>query len=313
MSAFDAYIRLEGSLDGSIVCDEPMSRHTTYRIGGPASLFIECASVADLSLALDILAEEEVPWTIVGKGSNLLVSDEGYKGAIIVLGGEFTQIDMGSAAGEEPLERGTTVCVTAGAAAPLPMLVQSAFKCSLSGLEFAVGTPGTVGGALVMNAGSSKEWMSGVVESVTTYKPGTGLHILHADEIEWGYRSSGLLGGEIVLECVLRLKAADRMMVQADMEARLKRRKANQPLNLPSCGSVFKNPPGEQASLLIAACGLKGTSCGDAQISETHANFIVNNGHATASQVAQLIRTARDKVEEVYGVGLETEVKFLGF
>ena len=304
MGAFDAYIRLDGAIDGSIACDEPMSRHTTYRIGGPAALFITCDTVSDLSLVTEVLAEEGVDWTVVGKGSNLLVSDDGYSGAVIVLGREFAHMDFG-AYGEEPSDGGKDVgearkevVVTVGAAVVLSRLVTKAFGLGLAGLGFAVGTPGTVGGAVRMNAGTASEWFGSVVSSVTVFTPKKGLSKIDGSDIKWGYRASSIPKDAIVVEVSLVLCPSDKIVLRASMEASLKKRRASQPLSKPSCGSVFKGPEGDSAGRLIEACGLKGASVGGAQISDVHANFIVNNGNATAQDVASLIKLARDKVEE---------------
>ena len=317
MGAFDAYLRLEGSVAGAVRCDEPMAKHTTYRIGGPAALFVECASLSDLSLTIEVLAEEDIPWTVVGKGSNLLVADEGYPGAVLVLTGEFCQSDFGDyrlfdgPASEIP--KLPPVIANAGGGLALSRFVQDAFGLGLSGLEFAVGTPGTVGGALFVNAGSRDAWMGSVVDSVTLYTPGIGLHMVAGSEIDWSYRSSGLSAQDVVVETRVRLVPKDRMMLHASMEASLKHRKASQPLGLPSCGSVFRNPEGDSAGRLIEACGLKGMAAGGAQISELHGNFIVNNGNATARDVLDLMGMIQDRVMEEHGVGLRPEVRFLGF
>ena len=314
MGAFDAYIRLDGSLSGRIICDEPLSKHTTYRIGGPADLYVECETLADLSLLTEVLAEEEVPWTIIGRGSNLLVADEGYRGAAVVLGSEFSRLSFH---GFTPVPTGQpapeSVPVTAGGAVMLSRLVLGAFGLGLAGLEFAVGTPGTVGGAVRMNAGTRSAWFGSLVESVTVFTPGEGLRKVPATNIEWGYRSCSLPADVVVVEVCLKLAPSDKMMLHAAMEAGLKRRRATQPLQLPSCGSVFKGAEGASAGELIESCGLKGLKCGGAEISPVHANFIVNNGNATAQDVLSLMRVARDKVREKHGVELQPEVRFLGF
>lgn len=314
MGAFDAYIRLDGAISGSVVCDEPMSRHTTYRIGGPAALYITCDTVSDLSLTTEVLAEEGVPWAVVGKGSNLLVADAGYKGAVITLGREFSRIDFG---GYEELgehdPKPSDVIVTAGAACILSRLVTKAFGLGLAGLGFAVGTPGSVGGAVRMNAGTATEWFGSAVESVTVFRPGKGLSKILGEDIEWGYRKSSIPKDAIVVEVSLVLFPSDKIALHASMEASLKRRRATQPLSKPSCGSVFKSPEGDSAGRLIEACGLKGTTVGGAQISDVHANFIVNNGNATAQDVLSLIKLAQDKVREEHGIELQPEVRFLGF
>lgn len=317
MSAFDAYIRLDGLSGSTVLTDENMSKHTTYRIGGPAKLYIECDSVSGLALTLDVLAEEDVEWAVVGRGSNLLVADEGYDGAIVVLGGEFCGYDLkgfGKKEAERPqLEPGSEVCISVGAGNVLSRLVQKAYGCGLSGLEFAVGIPGTVGGALFMNAGSREEWIGSIVDTVTSYKPGEGLKIRHGSEISWGYRKSNLPADEVIVECTLRMHVADKAAIGAQMEKSLKRRKMRQPLDFASCGSVFRNPEGRFAGELIQKCGLKGATCGGAKISERHANFIVNTGSATAMDVLTLIHLARNRVEETHGIRLRPEVRFLGF
>ena len=318
MGAFDAYIRLEGSIEGSITCDEPMSRHTTYRIGGPAALYITCDTVSDLSLVNEVLAEEGVDWTVVGKGSNLLVADAGYDGAVIVLGREFTRIDFGGyddedATDAQEADQPADVLVTVGSACVLSRLVTKAFGLGLDGLGFAVGTPGTVGGAVRMNAGTAKDWLSSVLESVTLFTPGSGLSKVPATNIQWGYRQSSIPADAIVVEVELILHPSDKMVLHASMESTLRRRRQTQPLSKPSCGSVFKGAQGVSAGQLIDSCGLKGATCGDAQISDVHANFIVNNGNAKASDVASLIKLAQDKVREEHGIELQPEVRFLGF
>ncbi|NTU89515.1 MAG: UDP-N-acetylmuramate dehydrogenase [Actinobacteria bacterium] len=301
MSAFDIYCELDGALDGSVSCDERMSRHATFHIGGPASLFIECASMADLTLVMSVLEKHSMPWSIIGKGSNLLISDAGCRSAIITLGKEFKKSAF------------VDTTLVAGAGIALSSIVQEAFKLGYSGFEFAVGIPGTLGGALFMNAGTRTEWVGSVVEAITLYSPEEGLVRRRGEEIPWSYRKSGIMRGEIILEAELSMKPGDIGSIRAKMEASLSRRKKSQPLSFPSAGSVFKNPPDESAGKLIESVGLKGYRCGGAQISEMHANFIVNTGNAKAQDVVDLIVLARNRVKEVYGIELQPEVQFLGF
>ena len=277
-----------------------MARHTTYRVGGPAALFVECATVADLSAATTILAEEGVDWRVLGKGSNVLVSDSGYPGAVLVLGRDFKRHVLD----EEHLR--------AGAGVVLAALVRDAFSEGRTGLEFAVGIPGTVGGALAMNAGSRDEWIGSIVESVTLFVPGTGLVAVRGPEISWGYRSSGLQSRGIIVETVLRVVEGDLDQIRRTMEASLRRRKRSQPLSVPNAGSVFMNPEGDSAGRLIEAAGLKGARVGGAAVSDVHANFIVNAGGATSADVLDLVRLVRDTVKEAYGIELSPEVRFLG-
>lgn len=300
MPVATAYARLRERLTGPVRQDEPLARHTTYRIGGPAALFIECATVTDLASAIPILAEEGVEWTVLGKGSNVLASDSGYEGAVLTLGHDFKR---------HSIEEGH---LRSGAAVLLAAIVQDAFKLGLSGLEFAVGIPGTVGGALAMNAGSKDVWIGSVVESVTLFAPGQGLIALRGPEIAWGYRQSGLSARGIIVETALRVSESDEVDIRRAMEASLRRRKRTQPLGVPSAGSVFKNPDGDSAGRLIEAVGLKGMRLGGAMVSEVHTNFIVNTGGATANDVVALVKLIREAVKDVYGIELKPEIRFLG-
>ena len=292
--------RLSSKLSGAVRRNEPMSQHTTYRIGGPADLFIECDTVHDLNYTLETLAEEHVDLRILGKGSNLLVADAGFRGAVLVLGRDFKR---------HGIEDGH---LRSGAGAILAALVQDAFSKGMSGLAFAVGIPGTVGGALAMNAGSRDEWIGYAVESVTVLIAGEGLGALRGTEIDWGYRYSDLPARGVIVECALRVEEGDVNAIQRTMEASFERRKATQPVGKACAGSVFRNPPGDSAGRLIEACGMKGFRLGAAAVSEVHANFIVNEGGATAAEVMELIRQVRAIVKDEYGIELETEIQFIG-
>ena len=294
---------MDDRFDGDVYPSEPMARHTMYRIGGPARFYVQVASVGALARLVEVCERTGVPWTVVGRGSNLLVADEGFPGVVVTLGRDFRtcRYDEGS----------QRFCV--GAGVPLSSVVQEAFRRSLAGLEFAVGTPGTVGGALRMNAGSRDEWIGARVASVTTFSPGAGLARRSGDEIAWGYRTSSFLPDEVIVECELSVEPADPFFIRGKMEASLARRKKTQPLTDPSCGSVFRNPEGESAGSLVERAGLKGVRLGGAQVSELHANFIVNTGDATARDVTDLIELVQAKVSETYGIELQPEVRFLGF
>lgn len=302
MSAFDIYCDLDGALDGSIQCDERMSRHVTYRIGGPASLFIECASLSDIARVCEVLREHRMPWAPIGKGSNLLVADRGCTSAILTLGSEFKKTSIGDDG-----------ILTAGAGTLLSRIVQDSFKNGYSGFEFAVGIPGTLGGALFMNAGTVDDWIGSRVQSITVYTPQGGLEKWSGEEVNWQYRNSGIPRGTIILEAEMHVKPGDVSQIRSRMEASLARRKRSQPLSLPSAGSVFRNPEGKSAGRLIESVGLKGETRGGAQISELHANFIVNTGDATAADVMALIVLARSRVREAHGIELQPEIQFLGF
>lgn len=298
----EAYERLSRGVRGSVLKDERMSRHTTYRIGGPAALFVTCDNYPALRSAVDVLGEEGVPWVIMGRGSNVLVSDEGYDGAVVVLGRDFRKFIVDDSGR-----------MHVGAGAVLQRVVTEAFDRGLSGLEFAVGIPGTVGGAVSMNAGTATQWIGSVVDEVVVYRPGEGLVRYAGSDISWYYRANDLPGCEIILEATLDLRPGDPFLVKSTMEALLKRRQSVQPLNMASCGSVFRNLPDVKAAQLIESCGFKGRRLGAAQVSETHANFIVNTGGASASEVAGLILQIIETVRERHGVELRPEVKFLGF
>jgi UDP-N-acetylmuramate dehydrogenase len=287
-------------MSGAVREHEPMTRHTTFRIGGPAAVLVECDTVADLTCATSVLSDEGVEWTVLGKGSNVLVSDAGYEGAVLVLGKGFKRHAI---EGEQ---------LRTGAGVILGAVVQDAFKAGLSGLEFAVGIPGTVGGALAMNAGSRDEWIGSIVESVTLFVPGEGLVGVRGPEISWAYRWTDLPSRGIVVEAVLRVTESDAVHMRRSMEASLRRRKRSQPLGMPSAGSVFVNPDGDSAGRLVEAAGLKGARVGGAAVSEVHANFIVNSGGATATDVVELVQMIRDTVKDSYGIELRPEIRFLG-
>ena len=303
MGLFNAVMSLSGSIDTDLIEDERLARHTSYRIGGRASLFLICHSYHSLRRTIDVLTREEVPWVILGKGSNLLVSDDGYRGAVITLGREFQRSVLS--------EDGQTM--TVGAGVILARLVNDAFSRGLSGLEFAVGIPGTVGGAVSMNAGTRDDWIGSLIEDVVTYKPGAGMRHYRHDDVFWAYRENGLPKDEIILETTLRLTPANKADIRAKMERYLVRRRRTQPVGSACCGSVFRNPAGRSVGAMVEECGLKGFSVGGAEVSPVHANFIVNNGTASASDVVAVIQHVYEKVKETYGVELQPEVKFLGF
>ncbi|MEC4176402.1 UDP-N-acetylmuramate dehydrogenase [Adlercreutzia sp. R7] len=292
---------VDDRFDGDVYPNEPMSRHTTYRIGGPARFFVRVNSVGALTGLVDVCATEGVPWVAVGRGSNVLVADGGFAGVVVALGRDFrtTRFEDGR--------------FLAGAGASLSSVVQDAFRRNLGGFEFAVGTPGTIGGALRMNAGSRDEWISSRVVTVTTYRPGRGLMRLRGDDIAWGYRTSSFAPDEVILECELAAEEADPFVVRDKMEANLARRQQSQPLSEPTCGSVFKNPEGASVGRLIDELGLKGTACGGACISPLHGNFIVNRGGATAADVRTLMDHVRARVQEAHGIDLAYEVRLVGF
>lgn len=303
MGLFNAVMALSGQLDCEVAEGERLARHTSYRIGGPAALFVTCHSYHALRRAVETLEREDVAWVILGKGSNLLVADDGFDGAVISLGREFSRLVFAEDAST----------VTVGAGTVLARLVNEALSRGLSGLEFATGIPGTVGGAISMDAGTRDEWIGSIVADVVSYQPGAGIVRRAREEVFWGYRATSLPRNEIVLEATLRLCPGHKADIRARMERSLARRRESQPLGAASCGSVFRNPEGMSAGKMIEDCGLKGFSVGGAEVSPVHANFIVNNGTASAADVAAVIGHVYGKVKEAYGVELKPEVKFLGF
>ncbi len=294
-----AYDRLL-SVAGEVRLEEPLSKHTTFRIGGPAALYVECDDMESLSSAVAILKDEAVDWIVLGKGSNVLVSDAGFEGAVIVLGSGFRHYSVD----------GTQI--VAGAGVVLAVVVQESFRRGLSGLEFAVGIPGTLGGAVFMNAGSRETWLGSVVGAVTLFVPGEGLVSVRGDRIDWRYRTSIFPVDGIIVEASLVLEQGDVEVTRAAMEKSYERRKQTQPLGSPNAGSIFVNPPGDSAGRLIESAGLKGLTYGGAMISEVHANFIVNTGAATAANVMALIDRVREVVRDTHGVELTPEIRFIG-
>ena len=301
MSVFNAYMQLSGAIDADVMRDERLSRRTTLHIGGPADLLVVAHSYTALAHTLVVLERENVPWVVLGKGSNILCADRGYRGCVICLGREFSHL---AAEGES---------ITCGGAVLTSKLVNLALKSSLSGLEACTGIPGTVGGAVAMNAGSRDQWIGSTVRDVVIARPGEGLVRLAASDISWGYRRASFGARDIILEATFDLVPDERAKISRRMEALLKRRKLTQPMGVFTCGSVFKNPPSGSVGAMIEQCGLKGTVHGGARISEVHANFIVNENRATADDVCALMRTMQDSVYEASGVNLEPEVRFLGF
>lgn len=308
MSVFNAYMSLSGAFDADVALDERLAHRTSFRIGGPADLYVIVHSYAALTQALDVLKREGVEWVVLGRGSNVLAADEGYRGCVIRLGREFSNITFGE--DDEGNPDGTAV---AGAGALLSKLVSGSQKRGLSGLEPCVGIPGTVGGAVSMDAGTRREWIGKVVSSVVTLRPGKGLMRYEGSDIEWGYRYSTIPVGEIILEASFALEVSAPDVVALEIERRDAYRRRHQPMGHPTCGSVFKNPGERSAGALIEACGLKGFVAGGAVVSETHANFVLNKGGATASDVLTVMRRMHDAVQEAEGIDLVPEVKFLGF
>ncbi len=280
---------------------ESMKQHTTFRIGGPADVFVVPDSVEKTAAVIRICREQGVPFYILGNGSNLLVSDEGYRGVVVQIYKNLSEIKTD----------GNTV--TAQAGAMLSVIAKRALASSLTGFEFASGIPGTLGGACVMNAGAYGGEMKDVLEEVTVLDENGQIRRILAKELELGYRSSALAkNGWIALEARLRLEPGDQALIRAQMEELKEKRTTKQPLDMPSAGSTFKRPEGYFAGKLIMDAGLQGFAVGGAQVSEKHCGFVVNTGDATAQDVRSLIAEVVRRVKENSGVTLEPEVKMLG-
>ncbi len=301
MSPIEQQLRSIIREPGRIHPAEPMKRHTTFRLGGPADFMIEVASREELRETLRLAEREHQPVYILGNGSNLLVSDDGVRGFVLVLTGEFDRYAVS----------GTHL--TAGGGYNLPKLATQVAKMGLGGLEFACAIPGTVGAGLVINAGAHGGDLRNVVTAATVVWPDGREQRLTPEDIGFGYRTSRLQGtSAIVVEVEMELHPERIEVMQEHMKHHLERRRATQPLQLPNAGSVFMNPTGDYAGRLIEQAGLKGLREGEAQVSEKHANFIVNLGNATAKDVLILLDRVRNVVQERFGVRLEPEVKIWG-
>ncbi len=281
--------------------NEPMKKHTTFRIGGPADYYLCPHSAKEIQKVVEICREEKIPYFILGNGSNLLVSDKGYRGAVIQLWKNVSDIRVDGC------------LIEAKAGASLAKIAAQALEEGLTGMEFAAGIPGTLGGAVVMNAGAYGGEMKDILKEALVMDEEGKIFTLEKENLKLGYRTSIVKEkGYIVLAATLELKPGNREEIRKLMEDLKQRRAEKQPLDMPSAGSTFKRPEGYFAGKLIMDAGLRGFSVGGAQISEKHCGFVVNTGEASASDVLNLIREVQKRVRENSGVELETEVKFLG-
>lgn len=284
-----------------VFTEEAMSQHTTFKIGGPADYFLMPDKGEDVGRVIKICKEKEIPYFILGNGSNLLVGDGGYRGAVIQI---YRNMSSVTVEGNE---------ITAQAGALLSAVAAAAKNASLTGFEFAGGIPGTIGGAVVMNAGAYGGEMKDVLTEVTVMNAEGDIFTLPTEELELGYRTSIIkTAGYIVLEAKIRLKEGNPEVIRETMKDLTIRRTTKQPLEYPSAGSTFKRPEGYFAGKLIMDSGLAGYQVGGAQVSEKHCGFVINAGGATARDVRTLMDNVRDIVYKKYGVTLEPEVKFLG-
>lgn len=285
----------------SIVLNEPMSRHTTFRVGGEAACFVKVSSSKELSRLIPFLRQTEHEFLLLGNGSNLLVSDSGYEGVVLKLEGEFEEIQTDG------------LKIIAGAGVSLAKTAKTAMEAGLTGMEFASGIPGTLGGAVVMNAGAYDGEMKQIVKEVTVMDADGNILMLDNDTMEFGYRTSAIKNRPfIVLSAVLMLQEGERAAIQEKTDDFAARRREKQPLEYASAGSTFKRPEGYFAGKLIMDAGLRGYSIGGAKVSEKHCGFIINSGNATAQDISELIEEVQEKVKEQFGVMLEPEVIRIG-
>jgi UDP-N-acetylmuramate dehydrogenase len=288
-----------GEIRGEVRFKEPLSFHTSLRIGGAADIFVVPQDVDDIRHALMYAEREQLPVAVVGGGNNLLVRDRGIRGVVLKLEGCLGRAEFH---GEEAI---------AGAGVSLSALIREAAALNLGGVEALVGIPATIGGALAMNAGTPDGWIGDFVSAV---------YFLHADGSIGEFKPSGgldyrafhLPAGAVLVGCRLQFQRRPFAEIQKDIKARLKQKKSTQPLALASAGYVWKNPPGELATKLIEKCGLKGKRLNGAEISSKHSNFIVNRGGASAADIIALMEMTRDRVHGQFGVVLETEIRILG-
>ncbi len=293
---------------GEIRKNEPLSRHTSFGIGGPADMLAYPVDRADLLALLRGINRQGLNYFILGGGTNVLVRDGGFRGVVISLQ------RMGTIRIEREYRSvgGAFAVVYAEAGAPLPAVHFFATDRGLSGLEFACGIPGTVGGAVCMNAGTAAGEFGDIVESVTLVSPDGGLVTKNREEMGFGYRTANVPAGHLVVDVRVVLRRGDKEAIKARVKDLLDKRNQRQPTGFPSAGSVFKNPHEKPAGILIETARLKGRTVGKAQVSEKHANFIVNLGKATARDVLALMEIVKQTVLEVHGVRLEPEIKIIG-
>jgi UDP-N-acetylmuramate dehydrogenase len=290
---------------GAVQWQCPLSRYTTLRVGGPAAALIEPATLAELVQLIRGLREQGIDWQVIGRGSNILVADEGLPGVVIVLASGFADIDQ-EAVGETCLVRATAGC-------RLPKLVAWCTAQGLSGLEFAAGIPGSVGGAIFMNAGAWGLEISSVLDALVVITAGGESHRLPAAAEDFGYRRWHGGKGVVIAAGIFKLQPDEPAAIVDRCNHYLQARRERQPLGVASAGSFFKNPPGQAAGRLIEEAGLKGTRIGDAIVSDRHANFLVNDGRATARDFVALMHLIRERVLNRTGILLEPEVQLLGF
>ncbi len=293
---------------GAIKLHEPLAAHTSYRIGGPADVLALPADREDLVRLMQAIKSRGAKYFVLGGGTNLLVRDGGFRGVAVCL----ERMQTAAVVRQYRSLGGTFAVLKADAGASLQKLVALAAENSLTGMEFGVGIPGTVGGAVCMNAGTSAGSIGDVIEAVSLLTPDGEIAVRSREEMGFGYRTALIPAGHIVVEAQVILRQDDGEKIKSRMKALLDARKDRQPWGLPNAGSVFKNPLDEAAGKLIETAGLKGRRIGGAQISDQHANFIVNAGNATAADVLKLMEIVQEKVLDVHKIRLEPEIKIIG-
>lgn len=298
MNNIDAIYNLAKKLQCDARKDEPMNKHTTFKIGGTADIYIKVNNLSALNTILQECVELNINYMLIGNGSNILVNDDGIRGAVLCLDGDFRHITL--------LDDTTIYC---GAGATLASLCKFAQKNGLTGLEFAWGIPGTVGGAVFMNAGAYDGEMKNVVHCVSHITSDGKIGRLEKDELAFGYRTSAYRKSNMIITGVtLKLRKGNPDDIRLKMDDFLSRRSSKQPLEFPSAGSVFKRPEGNYAGALIEQCQLKGKMIGGAQVSEKHAGFIINRANATSKDVKELVSEIQNIVAEKTGFYLECEI-----
>lgn len=286
----------------NICLQESMASHTTFRIGGLADCFVQLENTEQLIKVRKYLSQVGVPFFVLGNGSNLLVSDEGFRGVILQIGPKMNRVTV----------EGSAIVAQAGAS--MAQIARTAMEHELTGMEFASGIPGTIGGGVVMNAGAYGGELSRIVTQVNVVNSEGEIMELDNETMEFGYRTSTIRNNPFtVTEVILRLEKGDRRQIRERMEELAAKRREKQPLEYPSAGSTFKRPAGHYAGQLIMEAGLRGFQCGGAKVSDKHCGFVINTGNATAEDVRKLIREVQARVKDQFNVDLETEVLFLGW
>lgn len=293
---------------GEITWNKPMAQYSTLKVGGPAEAIISAANIEDLQRLIHWLHENRINWWIIGRGSNILVPDAGLAGVAIILEGDFSDIERIAA----PTAQQYKCLIRAGGGCLLHRVVNYCTTHGLSGLEFAVGIPGSIGGAVVMNAGAWGCEIGDIIESVTLMDSNGKIFMREGKNLGFTYRGWGMAQNILLLSATFTLTPGDKEVIKSTCKRFQEQRKKNQPLAEPSAGSFFKNPPEQSAGRLIDEAGLKGYSIGGAKISEKHANFIVNTGNATAADILSLMQVVQDRVFKQFGIRLEPEVHILG-